>query len=102
LLSCKEDGITTLTTICTLPVTSGSSAVYDYYVKSSGGAMRSGQILAVWNGSSATYTEYSTPDLGGSTAPLRFNVRVAGSDVIVEANVGSGTWNVHVGTRIVF
>jgi hypothetical protein len=64
--------------------------------------MRSGQIIAVWDSSSATYTEYSTPDLNGSTAPFRFNVRIAGSKLVVEGNASISTWKAHVGTRIVF
>ena len=76
--------------------------MFDYYIEENAGAMRSGQILAVWDASNATYTEYSTPDLNGSTAPFRFNVRVAAGQLVVECSVSSGTWKAHIGTRIVF
>ena len=103
LLSCSQDAITSLTTICQFDSTSGSSAIFDYFIEEVNNKyMRSGQIIAVWDGNSATYTEYSTPDLNGSTAPFRFNVTISGADVIVEGNVASGTWKAHVGTRIVF
>jgi hypothetical protein len=101
LQSCRANVGVGLTQVCQVPTSSGSSAVFDYFINNAG-VMRSGQILAVWDGSIATYTEYSTPDLNGSTAPFRFNVTVSGGNVIVEANVASGVWDVSIGTRVVF
>jgi hypothetical protein len=76
--------------------------VFDYFIEEVNNKyMRSGQLIGVWDGNAATYTEYSTPDLNGSTAPFRFAVVINGSDVNVIGNVSSGTWKVHVGTRIV-
>jgi hypothetical protein len=105
LLSCVDDSVSVgLTQVCSFDSTSGNSAVYDYFIQDANipGVMRSGQIIAVWDGTTATYTEYSTPDLNGTTAPFRFNVTISGANVVVEANVSSGTWKVHIGTRIVF
>jgi hypothetical protein len=64
--------------------------------------MRAGFVMAVWDSSSATYTDVSTPDLNGSTLGLTFTVTVSAPNVLLKANVTSGTWTVKVGTRIIF
>jgi hypothetical protein len=104
LLSCFQNSMGVgLTTVCQFASSSGNSAVFDYFIQENGTkAMRSGEIIAVWDGTNSTFTEYSTPDLNGSTAPFRFNVTISGADVIVEGNVASGTWKAHIATRIVF
>jgi hypothetical protein len=103
LLSCSQDALTSGSSdLCGFAITSGNSAVFDYYIQEVNNKyMRSGQIIAVWDTNGATYTEYSTPDLNGSTAPFRFAVTNNGTDVKLVGNVASGTWKVHVGTRIV-
>ena len=50
-------------TISTIPTDSYTSAFYNYTV-SSGSNARAGQIIVVWNGSSLTYTDNSTMDIG--------------------------------------
>jgi hypothetical protein len=64
--------------------------------------MRAGFVMSVWDSSTATYTDVSTPDLNGSTLGLNFSVIVSGSNVLLKANATSGTWTVKVGTRIIF
>jgi hypothetical protein len=64
--------------------------------------MRAGFVMSVWDSSTATYTDVSTPDLNGSTLGLYFTVIVSGSNVLLQANATSGTWTVRVGTRIIF
>jgi hypothetical protein len=58
--------------------------------------------MAAWDGTSATYTDTSTPDLNSTTTPLSFQVVVSGSDVNLIADATSGTWTIKVGTRIIF
>lgn len=101
--SASGTGITTGTTIVeTIPCISGSSAHFDYFVKGVSNQIRSGVILAAWNCSGATYTETSTPDLSGSTADISFTVTVASQNVNLNAVVTNGTWQIKVGTRIIF
>jgi hypothetical protein len=64
--------------------------------------MRAGFVMAVWNSSTSTYTDVSTPDLNGSTLGLSFSVIVSAPNVLLKANATSGTWTVKVGTRIIF
>ena len=64
--------------------------------------MRAGVVMAVWNSTGATFNDVSTPDLNGSTIGFVFDVLISGSNVILRANVTSGTWTIKVGTRIIF
>lgn len=101
--SASGTGITTGTTIVeTIPCSSGSSAHFDYFVKGTSNQIRSGLILAAWNCSGATFTETSTPDLSGSTSGISFTVTVASQNVNLNAVVSDGTWEVKIGSRIIF
>jgi hypothetical protein len=72
--------------------TTGSytSAFYKYTV-SNGANARSGEVIAVWNGSSAQYTDYSTLDIG-STSGVTPSVSVVGSDVLFNISTGTSGW----------
>jgi hypothetical protein len=61
----------------------------DYVIKS-GSNMRAGQLMAVWNGSAASYNETSTLDLGDTTN-ISLKVDAFG---IVSADIIAGTWTV--------
>jgi hypothetical protein len=102
----SSDVVTSLTTgtsvVSTVPTASGCSANFDYCVTESGGAMRSGTVKAVWNNSTAGYTDVSTTDIVGSTSDIEFTVDVSGGNVRLNAVVTSGTWTVKVGTKVVF
>ena len=66
--------------------------------------MRGGTVKAVWNSSTAGYTDFSTTDIGGSTSDISFTVTVinAGVDVAFNAVATSGTWSVKTGVKIIF
>jgi hypothetical protein len=72
--------------------TTGSytSAFYKYTV-SNGANARSGEVIAVWNGSSAQYTDYSTLDIG-STSGVTPSVSVVGSDILFNITTGTSGW----------
>ncbi len=72
--------------------TTGSytSAFYKYTVSNSANA-RSGEVIAVWNGSSAQYTDYSTLDIG-STSGVTPSVSVVSSDVLFNITTGTSGW----------
>jgi len=100
----ENQGVTgTGTTIIeSIPVSSGNSAWFEYYiVNTSTNAARAGQVIAVWDGSSAAFTDVSTTDLNGDTTGLEFTVSVSGGDVRLVA-VHSGSFTVKVNTRVVF
>ena len=86
-------------------VSTGSAAWFDYRVNDTvTGAYRAGTVMTVWNGATATNTEYtdtSTPDLIASTAGIEFSTGLSGTNVRLIATVTSGTWNVKIGTRAI-
>jgi hypothetical protein len=97
-------GITTDTLLSRILTSSGSSAVFDYYVRNtSTQGMRSGQIISVWDQSTnATFVDYSTPDLNASTIPVKFKVENNGTFVSLIAVIASGTWNIGASSRVTF
>jgi hypothetical protein len=88
-------------TLITIVAASGVSANFSYYV-SDGTNKRAGTVMSVWDGSTTEYTDYSTPDIGGSTTGISFRTTVSGANILFQAVVTSGTWTVKVGSRIVF
>ena len=66
-------------------------ANFDYVIKN-GSNMRGGMIMSVWDGSSVSYNESSTTDLG-NTSDVTFYVTNAG---VLKTNIASGTWQVEV------
>ena len=88
-------------TLITIPEVSGNSGFFDYYV-SDGTNSRAGTVMAVWNGSDSQFTDYSTPDIGGSTSGISFTVSSNGSNVSFGVIITTGTWTVKAGSRIVF
>lgn len=94
--------LTTNTIVVQFPTTSGHCANFEYFVKESGGAQRSGMVLSNWTTTLSEDTDYSTDDLGGDTSGIQFETSVSGGNLRLTAVISSGTWNVYVGTRIVF
>lgn len=79
------------TTISQLATGSYISAFYNYSIISASNA-RAGQIMSIWSGSTATYTEVTTTDIG-NTSPASFAVNVVGSNVQLNFTA-PGTWTV--------
>jgi hypothetical protein len=88
--------------VTTVPTTTGNSCHFEYYVVNGTGSARTGVVMAVWNGSSAAFTDTSTTDLNGTTEGIAFTVTVSGGNVRLNAVVTTGVWTVKVGTRIIF
>ena len=97
--SASESGVNATKTILTVPTASGSTGIFDYFV-SNGTAFRGGTVIVAWNGSTVAYTDYSA-DSGDSTG-LSWVAQISGSDLLLRANISSGTWTVKVGARVVF
>lgn len=92
--------ITVVTTVDSFDVGDANGARWDYTTIESGGAQRSGTVLATWNtdGSEIAYNDTSTADIVDSTEDLSFSVELIGSDICLRANPASGSWTV-VGSR---
>lgn len=72
-------------------LSSFDGAFFDYVVKN-GSNMRAGTIMSAWDGTSSTFNEATTIDLG-NTSPVTFNVTGTGK---LNALISSGTWLVEV------
>jgi hypothetical protein len=81
----------------------GSSAFFDYAIRGLSGERRAGVVMAIWDSSlsSVEFTDTSTPDLGGSTKSIELNVVIIGSNVTLQAVVGSSSWSLNTGVRII-
>ena len=64
--------------------------------------MRAGTVMAVWDTSGASFTDFSTTDLNGSTTGISFSVDVNSGNVRLRAVITTGTWSIKVGSRIIF
>jgi hypothetical protein len=101
--SATKTGITTDTEVLAIPNNVGESAYFEYVVYNSvTNSMRAGTILTVWNASNTSYNDTSTTDLGGSTDGISFIVTSTGGNLKLKAVITDGTWNIKIGTRVIF
>lgn len=80
-------------TVFSVATSLGSGAVM-HYVVTNGTAYRSGQLTAVWDGSTADCNEISSPDVGGSTSDLVLDVDVSAGEFRLRATAASNNWQV--------
>jgi len=95
-------GITATGVIQTIPYSISTTAVFfDYYViNTTSGYYRAGTIMSVCNGTTTTYTDTSTPDLGGATTGITLSVDYSASTIRLYATITTGTWTIKSGTRV--
>jgi hypothetical protein len=86
------------TNIAFVPTGSFKAAFFDYYVASGSISMRAGTVMSVHNNSTSRYTDTSTADIG-NTAPVDFSTSVVGGNLVLTANIASGTWEVKTAYR---
>jgi hypothetical protein len=77
------------TTLYALPSTSYSGSFIDYTVVS-GANSRAGNLMGIWAGGTARYSDTSTSDIGDTTQ-ISFIIGTTGA---FQASVTSGTWTV--------
>jgi len=59
---------------------------------------RAGTIMTVNNNSTSRYTDTSTSDIGDTT-PVDFSTSISGNNLLLTANIASGTWFVRLNYR---
>jgi hypothetical protein len=69
-----------------------TSGFYNYTAYSASNA-RSGQVMAVWNGGNATYTDVTTTDIGSTTA-LTMSVAVITAQAQFNAQTNTSGWTI--------
>jgi len=86
--SSATSGATTLATIAT-----GSyKAVFVDYIALSGSNQRAGTFMGTWNSSTVQYTDYSTVDIG-TTSAVTMSVSISGGNALVQATTPA-SWTV--------
>ena len=79
-------------TISTILTGSYTSAFY-YYTVLSGSNARAGQIMVVWNGSSITYTDNSTTDIG-LTKNVELTASLSTGNVVLSTVLPTDGWSI--------
>lgn len=91
--------ITSDTTVDTFLLIAGTACRWDYVVTDSLGAQRAGQVIGTWKSDGTKdMFDVATPDIGGSTAGVEFDLQISGPNVNLVALRTAGTWSVK-GTR---
>jgi len=81
-----------VTNINTIPTSSYSAAIFDYAAYSSSNA-RAGTLTSTNVGTTITYNEVSTSDIGDTT-PLELSVVISGSNFTLQALTSTSGWAV--------
>jgi len=79
-------------TICSVPTSLYDGAWFEYIIKSGSNA-RMGRVESVWAGSSTSYTETTTTDMG-DTSGVRFMTMISGSNMILTGSFTTANWTV--------
>lgn len=79
-------------TIYSIPTSAYTGAFYEYTLISTGttGA-RAGQIMSIWSGTTANFTETTTTDIGTTTG-VTFNVAVSGNNAVLSSSATTAGW----------
>jgi hypothetical protein len=85
------------TVIYSLPTASYDGVFVDYVIRSGSNA-RAGQIMGLWSGSTAAYTDNSTTDFG-STAGFTFGLIISSSNMVLTGSASTSGWTVRAGIR---
>jgi hypothetical protein len=78
--------------VYSVPTTNYTGAFFDYTV-SNGANYRAGNITSVWYGTTASFVETATLDIG-STTGLSFSVGLSGSNAILSASSSTNNWTI--------
>jgi hypothetical protein len=79
-------------TVYSIPTSAYTGAFIDYTLVSTGttGA-RAGNIMTIWSGTTAQYTETSTNDIGTTTG-VTFTVAVSGNNAVLSSSATTAGW----------
>ena len=70
-----------------------TSAFFKYTCYSASFAARAGEVIAVWNGTSVQYTDFSTVDVG-NTAPVTASVSIVTGQVQFNMQTNTSGWTI--------
>jgi len=79
-------------TVYSIPTSAYTGAFFEYTLISSGSTgARAGQIMSIWSGSTANFTETTTTDIGTTTG-VTFNVAVSGNNAVLSSSATTAGW----------
>lgn len=86
------------TAVVSISTGSYKAGFFDYTVYNTGNA-RAGTVMSAWNGSTVTYTDNSTTDIG-TTNSVTMSVALNGGNVELRTTAGT-TWTVNTTYRLI-
>jgi hypothetical protein len=79
-------------TVYSIPTSAYTGAFFEYTLISTGSTgARAGQIMSIWSGTSAQYTETTTNDIGTTTG-VTFSVAVSGNNAVLSSSATTSGW----------
>jgi hypothetical protein len=79
-------------TVYSIPTSAYTGAFFEYTLISTGSiGARAGQIMSIWSGTSAQYTETTTNDIGTTTG-VTFSVVVSGNNAVLRSSATTTGW----------
>ena len=86
-------------TIDTVDTSTYQGAFFDYVIND-GTNYRAGTVQSVWDGTSISYNDFSTVDIG-NTVNFTWAMELSGGDALLKANIAGGTWNIRIIKHII-
>jgi hypothetical protein len=77
-------------TVYSIPTSAYTGMFVDYTLTSSVG-VRAGNVMSIWSGSTAEYTDVSTNDIG-STTGVTFSVAISGNNAVISSSATTSNW----------
>ena len=80
--------------------TGSYTSAFGKYTIFNGTNARAGEFITVWNGTTSTYTDVSTTDIG-DTSPIVFSSIIVGSNIEIDAVAGASGWRIKMLTTFI-
>jgi hypothetical protein len=77
-------------TVYSIPTSAYTGMFVDYTLTSSVG-VRAGNVMSIWSGSTAEYTDVSTNDIGTTTG-VTFSVVISGNNAVITSSATTSNW----------
>jgi hypothetical protein len=77
-------------TVYSIPTSAYTGMFVDYTLTSSVG-VRAGNVMSIWSGSTAEYTDVSTNDIGTTTG-VTFSVAISGNTAVITSSATTSNW----------
>jgi hypothetical protein len=91
--------VTGSNTIYSIPTSTFTGGFFDYVLSNSGN-LRSGSIMSVWSGTTVSYSDTSTLDIGNTTA-VDMVMSISGSNALLQASASTTGWTIKTIIRLI-